>query len=150
VSERTSSLQGRLTRLLWLWIGAALVTICLKTAAWLLTDSVGLLSDAAESIVNLVAASVALATLYWASQPPDTHHPYGHEKAEYFSARLEGGMILLAAVSIAWFALERLLHPAALQDVALGLAVSAVASAGQPLGRRPTRACWPAASEHRA
>ncbi len=129
MSERSSSLQGRLTRLLWLSIGAALLTIGLKTAAWLLTDSVGLLSDAAESIVNLVAASVALATLHWASQPPDPHHPYGHEKAEYFSAGLEGGMILLAAVSIAWFALERLLHPAALQDVAAGLAVSAVASA---------------------
>ena len=129
MSERTSSLQGRLTRLLWLSIGAALLTIGLKTAAWLLTDSVGLLSDAAESIVNLVAASVALATLHWASQPPDPHHPYGHEKAEYFSAGLEGGMILLAAVSIAWFALERLLHPVALQDVAVGLAVSAVASA---------------------
>jgi cation diffusion facilitator family transporter len=129
VSEHTSSLQGRLTRLLWLSIGAALLTIGLKTAAWLLTDSVGLLSDAAESIVNLVAASVALATLHWARQPPDPHHPYGHEKAEYFSAGLEGGMILLAAVSIAWFALERLLHPVALQDVAVGLAVSAVASA---------------------
>jgi cation diffusion facilitator family transporter len=128
-SECTSSLQGRLKRLLWLSIGAALVTIGLKTAAWLLTDSVGLLSDAAESIVNLVAASVALATLHWASQPPDPHHPYGHEKAEYFSAGLEGGMILLVAVSIAWFALERLLHPAALQDVAVGLAVSAIASA---------------------
>ncbi len=128
MGERTSSLQGRLTRLLWLSIGAALLTIGLKTAAWLLTDSVGLLSDAAESIVNLVAATVALATLHWASQPPDPHHPYGHEKAEYFSAGLEGGMILLAAVSIAWFALERLLHPAALQDVAVGLAVSAVAS----------------------
>ena len=129
MSERPPSLQGRLTRLLWLSIGAAVLTIGLKTAAWLLTDSVGLLSDAAESIVNLVAASVALATLHWASQPPDPHHPYGHEKAEYFSAGLEGGMILLAAVSIAWFALERLLHPAALQDVAVGLVVSALASA---------------------
>jgi cation diffusion facilitator family transporter len=129
VNERPSSLQGRLTRLLWLSIGAALLTIGLKTAAWLLTDSVGLLSDAAESIVNLVAATVALATLHWARQPPDPHHPYGHEKAEYFSAGLEGGMILLAAVSIAWFALERLLHPAALQDVAVGLVVSAIASA---------------------
>lgn len=128
MSERTSGLQGRLTRLLWRSIGAALLTIGLKTAAWLLTGSVGLLSDAAESIVNLVAASVALATLHWASQPPDPDHPYGHEKAEYFSAGLEGGMILLAAASIAWFALERLLHPAALQDVAVGLAVSAVAS----------------------
>ena len=128
MSERPSSLQGGLTRLLWRSIAAALVTIGLKTAAWLLTDSVGLLSDAAESIVNLVAATFALATVHWAGQPPDPHHPYGHEKAEYFSAGLEGGMILLAAVSIAWFALERLLHPAGLRDVGVGLAVSAVAS----------------------
>ena len=128
MSEHPPSIEGGLTRLLWLSIAAAVLTIGLKTAAWLLTDSVGLLSDAAESVVNLVAATVALATLHWASQPPDPHHPYGHEKAEYFSAGLEGGMILLAAVSIAWFALERLLHPAALQDVGVGLAVSVVAS----------------------
>jgi len=120
--------QPRLQRLLWLSVGAAVVTIGLKTGAWLLTDSVGLLSDAAESLVNLVAAIVALATLHFATQPPDPQHRYGHEKAEYFSAGLEGGMILLAALSIGWFALERLLHPAPLRDVAVGVVVAAVAS----------------------
>lgn len=119
---------SKLTRLMWLSVAAAVVTIGLKTGAWLLTDSVGLLSDAAESLVNLVAALVALAVLHWASQPPDPQHRYGHEKAEYFSAGLEGGMILLAALSIAWFALERLLHPAPLEHVGVGLAVSAAAS----------------------
>ena len=120
--------QPRLQRLLWLSVGAAVVTIGLKTGAWLVTDSVGLLSDAAESLVNLVAAIVAVATLHFATQPPDPQHRYGHEKAEYFSAGLEGGMILLAALSIGWLALERLLHPAPLRDVGVGVAVAAVAS----------------------
>jgi cation diffusion facilitator family transporter len=120
--------RPRLARLLWLSIAAAVVTIGLKSAAWMLTDSVGLLSDAAESLVNLVAATVALATLHWASQPPDLQHRYGHEKAEYFSAGLEGGMILLAALSIAWFAAERLLHPAPIAHVVPGLLASGVAS----------------------
>ena len=84
--------EAKLARLLWLSVAAAVVTIALKTGAWLVTGSVGLLSDAAESLVNLVAAIVALATLHWASQPPDPDHRYGHEKAEYFSAGLEGGM----------------------------------------------------------
>jgi len=121
--------EAKLARLLWLSVAAAVVTIALKTGAWLVTGSVGLLSDAAESLVNLVAAIVALATLHWASQPPDPDHRYGHEKAEYFSAGLEGGMILVAALGIAGLALSRLLHPAALQDVGAGLAVSAAASA---------------------
>lgn len=119
----------RLARLLWLSIAAAAATIALKTAAWMLTGSVGLLSDAAESVVNLVTAIVALAALRWASQPPDDQHLYGHEKAEYFSAGAEGSMILLAAITIAWLAVERLLHPASLQDVGAGLIVSSAASA---------------------
>ena len=98
--------EAKLARLLWLSVAAAVVTIALKTGAWLVTGSVGLLSDAAESLVNLVAAIVALATLHWASQPPDPDHRYGHEKAEYFSAGLEGGMILVAALSIAGLALS--------------------------------------------
>jgi cation diffusion facilitator family transporter len=121
--------QPRLARLLWLSIAAAAATIALKTTAWLLTGSVGLLADAAESVVNLVTAIVALAALRWASQPPDDEHLYGHEKAEYFSAGAEGTMILLAAVTIASLAIDRLLHPAALQDVGVGLIVSAAASA---------------------
>ena len=85
-----------LTRYAWLAIAAALATITLKTGAWLLTGSVGLLSDAAESIVNLVAAIVALIALRIAALPPDDNHQFGHAKAEYFSAAVEGVMIFVA------------------------------------------------------
>jgi cation diffusion facilitator family transporter len=117
-----------LYRLLRLSIAAAVATIALKTLAWLLTGSVGLLSDAAESVVNLVAAVVALAVLRWASMPADDEHAYGHAKAEYFSAGIEGSLILLAAVTIAVTAVDRLVHPQALNDVGLGVAVSMLAS----------------------
>ena len=122
------SLRSDLTRLVWLSIAAAIATIALKTLAWRLTGSAGFLSDAAESVVNLVAALVALVTIRWATRPPDEDHMYGHEKAEYFSAGVEGALILVAAASIAWFAVGRLLHPVALTDVGVGIAVSAVAS----------------------
>jgi divalent metal cation (Fe/Co/Zn/Cd) transporter len=105
------SVRSKLTQLVWLSIAAAVATIALKTLAWRLTGSVGLLSDAAESVVNLVAASVALVTIRWATRPPDEEHMYGHEKAEYFSAGFEGAMILVAAAGITWFAVGRLLHP---------------------------------------
>jgi cation diffusion facilitator family transporter len=118
----------RLYRLLWLSIAAAVATITLKTIAWLLTGSVGLLSDAAESVVNLVAAVVALAVLHWAAMPADEQHAYGHAKAEYFSAGIEGALILLAAATIAVTSVDRLLHPQALNDVGIGLAVSVVAT----------------------
>jgi cation diffusion facilitator family transporter len=118
----------RLYRLLWLSIAAAVATITLKTIAWLLTGSVGLLSDAAESVVNLVAAVVALAVLRWAAMPADEQHAYGHAKAEYFSAGIEGALILLAAATIAVTSVDRLLHPQALDEVGAGLAVSVVAS----------------------
>src|SRR4051794_11783551 len=118
----------RLFRLLWLSIAAAVATISLKTAAWLLTGSVGLLSDAAESVVNLVAAVVALGALRWAAKPADEEHAYGHAKAEYFSAGVEGAMIFVAALSIAVTAVDRLIHPQPIGDVAVGLAVSASAS----------------------
>jgi cation diffusion facilitator family transporter len=118
----------RLYRLLWLSIAAAVATITLKTIAWLLTGSVGLLSDAAESVVNLVAAVVALAVLRWAAMPADEQHAYGHAKAEYFSAGIEGALILLAAATIAVTSVPRLLHPQALDEVGAGLAVSVVAS----------------------
>jgi cation diffusion facilitator family transporter len=121
--------DNRLYRLLLLSIAAAVATIALKTTAWLLTGSVGLLSDAAESVVNLVAAVVALAALRWAAKPADEEHTYGHAKAEYFSAGIEGALILLAAVTIAVTAIDRLLHPQPLSDVGIGLAVSLVASA---------------------
>src|SRR3954468_346383 len=120
---------NHLARLLWLSIAAAVATIALKTVAWLLTGSVGLLSDAAESVVNLVAAIVAMAALRWASKPADEEHAYGHAKAEYFSAGVEGALIVVAAVSIGATAIERLLHPQAIDNVGIGLAVSVVASA---------------------
>lgn len=115
-------------RLLWLSIAAALVTISLKTAAWLLTGSVGLLSDAAESLVNLVAAVIALAVLTWASKPADEEHAFGHTKAEYLSAGAEGMMIFVAAISIAVTAVDRLLHPHPVEAVGVGLVISTAAS----------------------
>jgi cation diffusion facilitator family transporter len=123
-----TDLRTRLTRLMWLSIGAAIATIALKTLAWRLTDSVGFLSDAAESVVNLVAALVALVTIRWATRPPDDEHMYGHEKAEYFSAGAEGAFILVAAASIAFYAVGRLIHPVAIEDAGVGIAVSAAAS----------------------
>src|SRR3954447_10936172 len=120
--------QQRLFRLLWLSIAAAVATISLKTAAWLLTGSVGLLSDAAESVVTLVAAVVALAALRWATKPADEERAYGHQKAEYFSAGVEGSLIVVAAGAIAVTAIGRLLDPQPIQDVGVGLAVSVAAS----------------------
>ena len=120
--------QRRLFRLLWLSIAAAVATITLKLTAWALTGSVGLLSDAAESVVNLVAALVAMAALRWAVKPADEDHAYGHAKAEYFSAGVEGALILVAAVAIAVAAVGRLLHPQPLESVGIGLLVTAVAT----------------------
>ena len=118
-----------LTRFAWLSIGAAIVTICLKSGAYLLTGSVGLLSDAAESIVNLVAAIVALVALRVAAQPFDDKHHFGHSKAEYFSAAIEGIMIFVAAGFILWTSVQRFLNPVPLENVGIGLAISVVASA---------------------
>src|SRR3954451_21044091 len=100
--------RQRLFRLLWLSVAAAVATISLKTVAWRLTGSVGLLSDAAESVVNLVAAVVALFALRWATKPADDEHAFGHAKAEYFSAGIEGAMIFVAAITIAVTAIDRL------------------------------------------
>lgn len=118
-----------LARLIWLSVAAAVATVTLKTVAWRLTGSVGLFSDALESLVNLAGALIALAAIRWATRPPDREHMYGHEKAEYFSAGVEGTLIVLAAVAIVVFAIDRLLHPAELVEVGVGLAVSAAASA---------------------
>ncbi len=117
-----------LTRFAWLSIAVAGATIALKGAAYLVTGSVGLLSDALESLVNLVAACVALVALTVAMRPPDKEHPFGHGKAEYFASATEGALILLAAVSIALTALERMIHPHEILDVGIGLAISVVAS----------------------
>jgi len=117
-----------LTHFAWLSIVAAIVIICLKGAAYALTGSVGLLSDALESLVNLAAASVALIVLAVVARPPDEDHPYGHDKAEYFSSGVEGSLILIAALSIAGTAIYRLLHPTPLEHLGLGLVLTAVAS----------------------
>ncbi len=117
-----------LKRYAWLSIAAALATILLKGAAWWLTGSVGLLSDALESFVNLAGALMALAMLSVAATPEDDRHPHGHGKAEYFSSAFEGLLIFLAALSIGYAAVQRLMNPAPLEDVAVGLAVSVVAS----------------------
>src|SRR3990172_9138785 len=118
-----------LVRFAWLSIAAAAATIVLKTIAWWLTGSVGLLSDALESFVNLGAAAMALVMLTIAARPPDEAHAYGYSKAEYFSSTFEGALIALAAVLIAWTAVERLLAPRPLEQGGAGLAVSVAASA---------------------
>jgi cation diffusion facilitator family transporter len=117
-----------LTRFAWLSIAAALATMALKAAAYWLTGSVGLLSDALESLVNLAGALMALAMLTVAAWPADENHAYGHGKAEYFSAGVEGALILIAAIAIAVAAIDRLLHPRPIEQVGVGLAVSVLAS----------------------
>jgi len=117
-----------LERFAWLSVAAAIATIGLKTFAWWLTGSVGLLSDALESIVNLAAALLALTMLRLAASPPSEEHPYGFSKAEYFAAGIEGGLIVLAAAGILATAIPRLLHPEPLAAPLLGLGISAAAS----------------------
>ena len=112
----------------WLAIATALMTIVLKIVAYRLTGSVGLLSDALESGVNLATAVVALIVLWVASKDPDEEHAYGHGKAEYFSSGLEGALIVVAAILIAWSAIPRLLDPVPLEAVGIGSVVSGVAS----------------------
>jgi cation diffusion facilitator family transporter len=115
-------------RFAWLSIGAAVVTIALKGVAFLLTGSVGLLSDAMESIVNLVAALVTLSALTVAAKPPDADHAYGHTKAEYFASGTEGALILAAAIAIGWASFRRLLAPQHIEQAWLGLTVTGAAS----------------------
>ncbi len=126
MAERPHS--SNLTRFAWLSVAAAIVTIALKLIAYLLTGSVGLLSDALESVVNLVAAAVALWALSVAAQPPDEDHAYGHDKAEYLSSGAEGALIIVAAISIVVTAVQRLITPQPIQEVDLGLGVSLVAT----------------------
>jgi len=117
-----------LTRFAWLSIAAALATIALKTTAYAITGSIGLLSDALESLVNLVGAVLALAMLSVAARPEDDTHAYGHSKAEYFASGVEGSLILIAAGTIAFAAIPRLLHPQPLQQIGAGLAVTIAAA----------------------
>ena len=121
--------RRHLTRFAWLSIAAAVATIAMKAGAWWLTGSVGLLSDALESIVNLVAAAMTLWMLTLSARPPTEEHAFGYSKAEYFSSGLEGAMIFAAALAIAWTALERLMHPQPLERIGLGLVLSLAASA---------------------
>ena len=110
-------------------IAVALATITLKTGAWWISDSVSLLSDALESLVNLAGAMFALAMVTVAARPADDDHHYGHHKAEYFSAGFEGVLIFAAALAIVWAAVQRLLNPQPLQAVGLGIALSVISSA---------------------
>ena len=123
-----STASTSLERYAWLSVAAALATISLKTLAWWLTGSVGLLSDALESLVNLAAALLALFMLRLAAAPPDEHHQYGFSKAEYFSAGIEGALIVLAAGGILLTAIPRLITPEPLDAPVLGLTLSFAAS----------------------
>ena len=127
-SDTPILIRSSLTRFAWLSIAAAILTIALKAMAYWLTGSVGLLSDALESFVNLVGALMALAMLTLAARPADADHSYGHTKAEYFSSGVEGTLILIAAISIVVAAVPRLINPQSLDQVGLGLGVSVAAS----------------------
>ena len=123
-----STAATSLERYAWLSVAAALATIGLKMLAWWLTGSVGLLSDAMESLVNLAAALLALSMLRLAAAPPDEAHQYGFSKAEYFSAGIEGALIVLAAAGIIFAAVPRLITPQPLDAPVIGLALTAAAS----------------------
>ena len=116
------------SRLLMASAVVAVITIVLKGMAWYITDSVGLLSDAMESLVNLASALFALAMVTIAARPADEEHPYGHHKAEYFSSGFEGILIMLAALGICWAAIDRLMHPQPVTQVGWGLALSVASS----------------------
>ncbi|HEX9926970.1 MAG TPA: cation diffusion facilitator family transporter [Pyrinomonadaceae bacterium] len=120
--------RENLTKYAWLSILAASLTIALKLAAYYLTNSIGLLSDALESLINLAAGIIALLMLRAAAAPPDEEHAFGHDKAEYFASGIEGTLILIAAFAIGWTSVQRLFAPHPLEAVGIGLAVSAVAS----------------------
>ena len=128
-SGAASVVRVSLTKYAWLAIATAVATISLKTLAYVITDSVGLLSDAAESTVNLVAALIVLVSLRVASLPPDENHHYGHGKVEYLSAGLEGLMIFVAAAVIIVEAVRRFIDPVPIGNVGVGVAVSMVATA---------------------
>lgn len=119
----------RAEKVAWLSVGASLATLSLKFAAYFVTDSVSLFSDAMESFVNLTAGLVALMVLSVVARPADESHPYGHDKAEYFSSGVEGGLIIIAALSIIWAAWNRFSEMQPLRDIGIGLLISLVASA---------------------
>lgn len=112
----------------WLSIGAACIALTLKFGAYFLTGSVGLLSDAVESLVNLVAGFTALFALWYSTRPVDRSHNYGHQKIEFFSAAIEGALILVAAATIIWYSIQRLLHPQPIEKIGIGLVVALIAT----------------------
>jgi cation diffusion facilitator family transporter len=122
VSERAPTFYA------WLSLATAIVTIALKFAAYFLTGSVGLLSDAVEAVVNVVAALVALGVLTYSAAKPDREHNFGHEKAQYFSSGIEGALIFVAAGAIMWTAIPRLMNPQPIEQVGLGLVLSVAAA----------------------
>ncbi len=115
-------------KLLWASVVVAIITIVMKTLAWYITDSVGLLSDAMESFVNLASAIFALVMVTVAQQPADEEHPYGHHKAEYFSSGFEGVLIIGAAIAIIWVSAQRLWDPQPVEALGWGLALSVASS----------------------
>jgi cation diffusion facilitator family transporter len=117
-----------LVRYAWLSVAAALLTFFLKLLSWKVTGSVSLLSDALESLANLAAAFIAMASLSVAARPADDEHAYGHTKAEYFASGIEGALILVAAAGIGWSAIDRLTDPQALEEPMLGILLSSAAS----------------------
>lgn len=123
-----AGVASRLTRYAWLSIATSLSTLALKAAAWALTSSVGLLSDALESLVNVGAAVMLLSMLRIATRPADEGHAYGHSKAEYFASGFEGILVVVAAGGIAYAATSRLLDPRALEHASLGLGLTVLAS----------------------
>src|SRR5262249_47392908 len=120
--------RSSLTRFAWLSVAAAIVTIVMKTAAYLMTGSVGLLSDALESFVNLLGATMALAMLNLAAKPAEEEHAYGHQRAGSWVSGPEGALIVVTAVSIAIAAVDRWLHPQVIDAIAVGVTVSGLAS----------------------
>jgi cation diffusion facilitator family transporter len=131
MNSRTHSASKWLTPqgLLGVSVVVAIVTIALKTLAWWLTDSVGLLSDAMESVVNLASAVFGLMMVTVASRPADEDHPYGHHKAEYFSSGFEGILIVVASLGIVWAASHRFFDPQPIEQVGMGLTLSIISSA---------------------
>lgn len=117
-----------LAPIVWFSIIASILTISIKSAAYFITDSVGFMSDAMESLINLAAGIVAFIMLRVAARPPDKEHPFGHDKAEYFSSLIEGILIVLAAIGISYTAINRIYHPQALSELNIGMLLSVIAT----------------------
>jgi cation diffusion facilitator family transporter len=117
-----------LAPIIWFSIIASILTISIKSAAYFMTGSVGFMSDAMESFINLAAGIVAFVMLTIAARPPDKEHPFGHDKAEYFSSLIEGVLIVIAAIGIAYAAIDRIYHPKPLEELGIGMVLSVIAT----------------------